>query len=59
MFKILCSVWKQPGEDKLCETHEVEILEEDIINMAIKKARAEKGWSESDIYNAETVHFKI
>lgn len=58
-MKILCSVWKQPGEDKLCETHEVEITEEEILKLAMQKTKSEKGWTDADIYHAETEHIKI
>lgn len=59
IMKILCSVWKQPGGDKLCETHEVIVTEEEILKLATEKAKSEKGWTDADIYNVETEHIKM
>lgn len=52
-MKIICSVWKQPGPCKTCETCEVEITEEDIKVLALAKAQAATGWEDSDIYHNE------
>lgn len=55
MFKIKATVWKNPGEDKMCEIVEVEITEDEILELAVARAKEQTGWTDDDIYNSETV----
>lgn len=58
-LKIVCEVWKKPNADRMCEIETVTVNMDEILRLAVKKARRSTGWSDEDIYNYEPKHIEL